>query len=301
MLKKIYFLIFMLLIFISFVAYKYEVHEQPQYNENTSTVVTNNENLAKIKNSTEEITTDMISTATSYTMFKGGISEERMHIQKIIKEKYNIIQIDDGWQYEYHIFLDKRYINSIYLPNQCGVDPSPNIKSFNNHIWLILDEVIGKGTGLLEVEEAWYDITLGTIPEILRYTKVYIYNANNEMLNINYNADISVINATDCIFSIELKKIYTIENPETSNQMLSVETISEYHLDDRNGDFIAEFYPTSDLTFNHNSKNIDIILDNYDTISELLASEDEEKRQWANRLIDSVEDEINKLNSLNKS
>lgn len=224
--------------------------------------------------------------------------KEKINVYEFTEGVYKVIQMDDGWKYEFHVFKNDEYQNSRYLQYQYGYDPNLYLEKFNSHVWLKVDELIAKGTGILEKDEVWYDITVKSLPEILRFTKISIYESENYPMNQEYNAEVVSTSKNGNKISIVINSVLNILNPETDNLMLSVEKEKEYILDDSDDGFIKEFFPKTDLKFYTEIPNLEFLNEYKDKLAELLNSDDIEKRLWARNIIEFNQEALENIDNL---
>lgn len=268
------------------------------YSKNMADDITVEENTA-IEGFDAKITTNAVSNTNTtdenlfndimeYSMFdlSDGEVKETLNSAEFSEGIFNVIQLDDSWKYEFHVFKGSEYQNSLYLEHQYGYDPNPRLEEFNSHIWLRVDELIAKGTGLLEKDEVWYDISLKSMPEILRFTKTSIYASENYPMNQEYDAEILSTDKIGNKISLIINSVLSISDPTTDKVMISVEKQNKYTLDDGEDSFIKEFFPKNDLIYNTEIPNLDFINKYKEFLNELLNSNDNEKRLWAINILE---------------
>jgi len=73
---------------------------------------------------------------------------------------------------EYHCFEDDTCKGTVYLKNIWFQNPKPHFEEYNGHVWLILDELQTKGSGMWLYEQAWYDLSGVYVTEQFRYETV---------------------------------------------------------------------------------------------------------------------------------
>lgn len=210
---------------------------------------------------------------------------------------YTIKQVDDNWNWEYHIYRNNKYISSLYRCHQSGFDPNAELKDFNGHIWLIADELKGKGTGFLDNERVWYDLSVSGMPEVLRYTKEYISADPSAPYFEYYSTEEKEITKYGDTFSVTIKSEKEIASPESEKVFMSFSKENTYKLTDNKSEIINEFYPKVDLIYVQDSIT-DFVLKNYDSLNELAKTGDEEDKEWVRLLMSYCQNDIARINEL---
>ena len=135
------------------------------------------------------------------TMFT---EEEPVFSTSLKIDQLEVVEITNNSNWEYHIFLDSVYKDSIFLNNQEGVDPSARLESFHDFVWLVVQKLDGRGTGFLEVSEVWYLLSGCRTLDHLKYTSDYSLFQDDIPYNVSYKQKI-----TEMVIENETYKIYT--------------------------------------------------------------------------------------------
>ena len=243
----------------------------------------------------------MIESNKEYAKSVSGIVGDKVKTDILEMDKYEVFELSDGNIWEYHIFEGNKYNGSIYLPNQWGCDPNVHYEVYNNHTWLIVDELIGRGTGLIEKEQVWYDLSSSIKKESIRFTSLYKYFSERGSCNTEYIQNVLDVGEDEDGFFIrtEIQRKY-YQNKKSDELLWEEKVERKYTLIDNKISDMAYFSQIGFALYDKEKSDEDIFCNNYDKLLEIASGNDNEKKEWLKEFLDTInlDERIVEINNL---